>query len=174
MSKLGKMLSVIHREFIFRLDGLNNRLFTDRYARYLANHGVCFTGKPNYIAHTAYFDGQGLDLITIGDEVVISREVMLLTHDYSVENALHSVGHGSEDRHIKIDGPISIGNNSFIGARASLLPGTSVGKNCIVGACAVVKGTVPDNSIVVGNPSRIIKNTTELGESLLTQLGETD
>jgi maltose O-acetyltransferase len=136
MSKAAKVLSVIHRSLIFRLDGLNNRLFTDRYTKYLAKHGVHFTGRPNYIAHNAYFDGQGLDLITIGDEVVISRDVMLLTHDYSVENALHSVGHGSKDRHIKVDGPITIGDNSFIGARASLLPGTTIGDNCIIGACA--------------------------------------
>lgn len=174
MATIRKAASVIHRSFIFLLDGVNNRVFTDKYVRYLSKNGVHFTGKPNYIAHSAYFDGQGLTRITIGDEVVISREVMLLTHDYSVENALHAVGHGSADRHIKVDGSISIGNNTFIGARASLLPGTSIGNNCIVGACAVVKGIVPDGSVVVGNPAKIIKKTSDLGELLLTELYETD
>ena len=43
-------------------------------------------------------------------------------------------------RHIHINKPIKIGNNSFIGARVSLLPGTTIGNDCIIGACAVVKG----------------------------------
>ena len=174
MATIQKVVSVIHRSFIFLLDGINNRVYTDKYVRYLSKNGVHFTGTPNYIAHSAYFDGQGLDRITIGDEVVISREVMLLTHDYSVENALHAVGHGSVDRHIKVDGSISIGDNTFIGARAALLPGTAIGNDCIVGACAVVKGVVPDDSVAVGNPARIIKKTSDFGEFLLTELDEID
>lgn len=169
MNKAKKIISVLHRKLIFNLDGLNNRLYTDLYAAYLSKHGVKFRGRPNYIASSAYFDGQGLKDIEIGDEVVISREVMLLTHDYSIENALHAVGAGSQDRHLKLDGSITIGDNSFIGARASLLPGACIGKDCIIGACAVVKGTIPDDSIVIGNPSKIIKKTSELGQKLLSQ-----
>lgn len=54
---------------------------------------------------------------------------------------------------------IYIGNNSFIGARVSLLPGATVGKDCIIGAGSVVKGTIPDGSIVIGNPARVIGRT---------------
>ena len=162
-------MSVLHRKLICCLDGLNNHAFTDAYAKYLSKHGVRFHGRPNYIASSAYFDGQGLQDIEIGDEVVISREVMLLTHDYSIENALHAVGGGTADRHLKLDRAISIGDNSFIGARASLLPGTKVGKDCIVGACAVVKGEIPDDSIVIGNPAKVIKRTSELGKKLLDE-----
>lgn len=168
MDKVKKVLSVLERTLICCLDGLNNRVFTDAYSKYLSKHGVCFHGRPNYIASSAYFDGQGLKDIEIGGEVVISREVMLLTHDYSIENALHAVGGGTADRHLKLDGTISIGENSFIGARASLLPGTKVGKDCIVGACAVVKGEIPDDSIVIGNPAKVVKRTSDLGKRLLT------
>lgn len=63
--------------------------------------------------------------------------------------------------------PITIGSNCFIGARATLLPGTTIGKNCIIGACSVVKGNIPDDSIVVGNPARIIKNTKEWTKEIL-------
>lgn len=167
MNKAKKVLSVLERNLICCLDGLNNRVFTDRYYKYLSKRGVHFHGRPNYISSSAYLDGQGLKDIEIGDEVVISREVMLLTHDYSIENALHAVGGGTVDRHLKLDGTISIGDNSFIGARASLLPGTRVGKDCIVGACTVVKGEIPDNSIVIGNPAKVIKRTSDLGRELL-------
>lgn len=56
---------------------------------------------------------------------------------------------------------IYIGNNSFIGARVSLLPGTIVGKDCIIGAGSVVKGIIPDGSVVVGNPAHVIGRTTD-------------
>ena len=63
--------------------------------------------------------------------------------------------------------PIIIGNNCFIGARVTLLPGTQVGDNVIIGAGAVVKGTIPANSIVVGNPANIIGHTEEYGRKHL-------
>lgn len=169
MNKVLKVLRVLQRKLICCLDGLNNRVFTEMYAKYLSKQGVRFHGQPNYIASSAYFDGQGLKDIEIGDEVVISREVMLLTHDYSIENALHAVGGGTADRHLKLDGTIFVGENSFIGARASLLPGTKIGRDCIVGACAVVKGEIPDDSIVIGNPAKVIKRTSELGRRLLDE-----
>lgn len=57
--------------------------------------------------------------------------------------------------------PISIGKNCFIGAGSILLPGTYVRDNCIIGSHAVVKGNIPQNSIVVGNPDKTIAKTDE-------------
>lgn len=53
--------------------------------------------------------------------------------------------------------PITIRDNVFIGAFAIVLPGSNVGNNCIIGAGCVVKGMIPDNSVVIGNPCKIIK-----------------
>lgn len=171
MNKFLKIISVVERRCICLLDGINNRLFTSLYWKYLKRQGVTFNGRPNYIASSAYLDGQGLKKISIGAEAVISREAMLLTHDYSIETALHSIGLGTDDRSIHINEPISIGNNSFVGARATLLPGSSVGNNCIVGSCAVVKGRIPDNSIAVGCPAKVIKKTSESGRVIARSLG---
>lgn len=52
--------------------------------------------------------------------------------------------------------PITIGKNSFIGARAMLLPGASIGDHAIVGAMSVVSKDVPDHQIVAGNPAKKI------------------
>lgn len=175
MNKIKKILSVINRKMIFMLDGLNNHLYTDKYYTFLKRQGVTFTGRPNYISSKAYLDGEGLKIITIGQDVVISRNVTLLTHDYSPETALHSIGKGTSNRRLHINKKIIIGNNSFIGANATLLPGTVVGNNCIVGACCVVKGTIPDNSIVIGNPAKIIERTDQLAhkyEKNISQLIE--
>lgn len=54
---------------------------------------------------------------------------------------------------------IHIGKNSFIGANAMILYGSRIGENVIIGAGAVVKGNIPDNSIVAGNPGKIVGNT---------------
>jgi serine acetyltransferase len=53
-------------------------------------------------------------------------------------------------------GRIVVGDNSFIGENAILLPGTTIGRDCVIGAGAVVHGTIPDNSLVIGNPGQIV------------------
>ena len=52
---------------------------------------------------------------------------------------------------------IHIGDYCFIGANSIILKGTSLGKNCVVGAGSVVHGVWPDNSIIAGNPARMIR-----------------
>ena len=52
--------------------------------------------------------------------------------------------------------PITIGKNTFIGARAMILPGVSIGNQAIVGAMSVLSKDVPDHQIVAGNPAKKI------------------
>lgn len=53
-----------------------------------------------------------------------------------------------------------------------ILPGTKIGKFCIIGAGSVVKGNIPDYSIVVGNPCKIINDTRKFGEKFLVRSKE--
>ena len=53
--------------------------------------------------------------------------------------------------------PISIGNACWIGSQATILPGASIGQGCTIGACAVVSGHIPEYSVAVGNPARVVK-----------------
>jgi maltose O-acetyltransferase len=57
--------------------------------------------------------------------------------------------------------PIKVEDNVLIGANATILPGVTIGKNSIVGAGAVVTKDVPENTIVGGNPAKVIRNITE-------------
>ena len=50
-----------------------------------------------------------------------------------------------------------IGENCFIGMGAAIMPGTVLGKQCVVGANSVVKGTFPDCCVIVGSPAKIVK-----------------
>lgn len=94
-------------------------------------------------------------LITIGDNVHITGEVQFITHDGG------TLPLRKEVPDLEWTAPITIGNDVFIGMRAVILPGVKVGDRCIVGACAVVGKSVPTNSVVAGNPGRVIKTTDE-------------
>jgi acetyltransferase-like isoleucine patch superfamily enzyme len=58
-----------------------------------------------------------------------------------------------------IFGRIRIGNNVFVGTNCIILYGTTIGDNCIVGAGSVVRGHYPDNSVIVGNPAKVVTRT---------------
>lgn len=65
--------------------------------------------------------------------------------------------HDFEDPSLQlITKPITIGKNSFIGARAMILPGVSIGDQAIIGAMSVVSKDVPDHQIVAGNSAKKI------------------
>lgn len=57
--------------------------------------------------------------------------------------------------------PIEIGDNVWIGAQVCILPGVSIGNNCVIGAGSVVTHDIPANSLAVGNPCRVIREITQ-------------
>ncbi len=87
-------------------------------------------------------------LITVGDRVTISSGVRFITHDGS---GWHYRDHkGRRYRYA----PIQVGSDVFIGAGAMVLPGVTIGDRCVIGAGSVVTKSVPDGSVVAGNPAR--------------------
>lgn len=118
--------------------------------------GVKFSGKPRYIDYNSSLDPLGS--LTIGERAVISTGVLILTHDYSYTTGLIAISKMPQTD-IGVFKPVVIGKNCFIGARAIILPGSLIGDNVIIGAGAVVKGCIPSDSIVIGNPGKVIANT---------------
>ena len=157
MKRMMKAYRVIERKAIGFLNYVNPKLYMNIYCRYLRKIGIRFsgTGRPNYIDPTARFDGVDYSLITLGANDVISREVLFLTHDYSIFRALKAIG--KEEQGERITKPIRVGDNVFIGARATLLPGVSIGENTIIGAGTVVAGDIPAGVVAAGNPARVIR-----------------
>lgn len=92
-------------------------------------------------------------LIEIGDNVRIAGNTLLITHEGGI-----SVFH-NENPNIDLFGKIIIGNNCFIGMNCLLLPNTTIGNNCVIGAGSVVRGIVPNDSVVIGNPAKVVMQT---------------
>lgn len=111
--------------------------------------------SPN---HT-YIDETKPYLIKIGNYVKITQGVSILAHDYSRSVLRRQFG---EFRGGTL--PVSIGDNVFIGYNATILMGTTIGNNCIIGAHAVVKGEFPDGSVIAGNPAQVVCSTNDMWE----------
>jgi carbonic anhydrase/acetyltransferase-like protein (isoleucine patch superfamily) len=90
--------------------------------------------------------------IEIGSNVTVLANVMITDIDHSYmdinKNTLH--------QNLIVQN-VKIGDFCFIGMDVKIMPGTILGKNCIVGANSLVKGIFPDYSVIVGTPGRIIK-----------------
>lgn len=103
-------------------------------------------GKNVFVNSTCTFMDRGG--IYIDDEVFIGPKVNLITinHDINPFN-----------RNTTICKPIHIEKRVWIGVAATILPGVRIGENSIIGANAVVTKDVPSNTIVGGNPAKVIK-----------------
>lgn len=94
-------------------------------------------------------------LVSIGNHVMISPEVMFTTHDASAAYYIP----GASD----LFGRITIGNNVYIGMGAIVLPGVTIADGCIIGAGSVVTKSInTPNVVVAGNPAKVICTVEEL------------
>lgn len=165
---------VFRRMLLSLLKGLQpvlpQRVYMRHWIRLMKAFGMRIVGEPIYVSPSCWFDGTDYSLITLGDKVVISSHVSILTHDFSLARAIEAL-HGQQAHEYAFVRPVSIGDNSFVGRSALLLPGARIGRNCIIGAGSVVRGEIPDDSIVIGNPGRIVGKTSEWGARKIRELG---
>lgn len=119
-------------------------------------------GKNFFVQRGCVIDTSHCWLINIGDDVTLGPGVTILAHDASTK---HELGY------TKI-GLVKVGSNVFIGANTTVLPNVTIGNNAIIGANSVVTKDIPDNSVSVGNPCRVIdsyKNFVEKNKKLIEQ-----
>ncbi len=86
--------------------------------------------------------------ISIGDHVTLAPRVHILAHDASTKLFLNYT----------LVENTRIGNNVFVGAGSIVLPGVTIGNNVVIGAGSVVSQSIPDDSVAVGNPARVVKS----------------
>ena len=97
--------------------------------------------------------------IEIGDSVLIAAYVYIGCGNHSFTDATQPI----MEQGMIVKGGVSIGANSWIGTRATILDGVTIGENAVVGAHSLVKDDVPANAIVAGTPARLIRMRGEAG-----------
>lgn len=103
--------------------------------------------------------------ITIGDNVIFSFNIVVTdnnNHPINPEDRLKMINSGWSTDHWNLkhseSSPIKIGNNVWVGQNCFILKGVNIGDNSIVAAATVVTKNVPENSIVAGNPGKVVKS----------------
>lgn len=91
--------------------------------------------------------------IRIGDRVLFASNVIVTNENHGINPEIETP-YMNQELTAK---DVSIGDGSWIGEKACILSGVSIGKKCIIGAGSIVTKSIPDYCIAVGNPARIIK-----------------
>lgn len=104
-------------------------------------------GVGNYIQESVILQAE----VTVGDNSSIHMG-SLIGHESTIGHSVF-IAHA-----VSVSGCCTIGDGTFIGTNATVLPRVSIGKWCVVGAGAVVTRDVPDYSVVVGSPARVVRS----------------
>ncbi|MBD3749318.1 MAG: sugar O-acetyltransferase [Sphingobacteriales bacterium] len=114
----------------------------------------CDYGTNIYCGDNVYFNVNCVVLdtmkITIGSNVLFGPAVQIYAATHPLDKETRKT--------LECSKPITIGNDCWIGGGAIILPGITIGNNCVVGAGSVVTKAIPDNSMAVGNPAKVIKS----------------
>jgi serine acetyltransferase len=111
----------------------------------------------------------GHQSIEIGDDVYTGPYVYITDQNHGYADPDVPIG-----KQWPVNAAVAIGAGSWLGTGAVILPGTTIGRNVVVAAGSVVRGTVPDHCVVAGVPARIIKRYTGDGEWVNPTLVEVD
>ena len=116
---------------------------SDAYPKFLRKVYGMDLGKGVRISHKAHLDKSiNPKGIHIGDGTWILNGAFVMAHDHC--------------RALKID--TYIGKDCVIGINSIIMPGVHIGNQVVIGGGAVVTKDIPDNSIAVGNPAKVIKS----------------
>jgi acetyltransferase-like isoleucine patch superfamily enzyme len=94
----------------------------------------------------------GRSRIEIGDDVTFAPDVYVTDHNHRYDDPDTPITKQWVD-----SDPVSIGSGCWLGARAIVLPGTTLGRNVVVAGGSVVRGDVPDHSVVAGVPAKVVR-----------------
>ncbi len=143
--------------------GYGSRLSIGPKANIHIGHNVCFVhhftgnfygkvkiGNNVYFQHDSHVTVHGE--LTIGDNSIFAEAVSI--HD---ENHIVTAGSDPIGERGYVVKPITIGNNVWVGAKATILQGVHIGDNAVIGANAVVTHDVPAYTIVGGVPARVLR-----------------
>jgi len=90
--------------------------------------------------------------VEIGDDVTTGPNVYITDHNHTYAELGVPIG-----RQWPAEDPVRIGAGSWLGAGVVVLPGADIGRNVVVAAGSVVRGEIPDHTVVAGSPARVVR-----------------
>lgn len=152
---------MLSRLFEFQKKAFPGTISSKRLSEYLKMKGIKVgQGTIFYDAGSITIDYTRPCLLEIGEYCKITAGVTILTHDYSRSVLRRKYGPIIGEGRKTV-----IGNNVFVGMKSIILMGSKIGNNVIIGAGSVVSGCIPDDSVVAGNPAKVIKSLEQHYES---------
>lgn len=151
--KLGNFKRKIKKLFLNPYYFILNKWSHEDYARKLGVNA----GKNLHVYGNVSW-GTEPWIITLGDNVHITSDCRFVTHDGA------TLLFRNIEPTLELTRPIVVGNDVYIGARSTIMGGVTIGNKVIIGAGAVVTHDIPDNSVAVGVPAKVIKTADEYFE----------
>lgn len=128
------------------------KMYPEKYAKAI---GVNMRGNVRIYGSSYEMFSTEPWLITLGNNVHIVGGTVFIPHDGGTLILRDKVPD------LELTGPITIGDNVYIGSRCIIMLGVNIGSNVIIGAGSIVTKNIPDNSVSVGIPARVIKTIDE-------------
>jgi acetyltransferase-like isoleucine patch superfamily enzyme len=112
--------------------------------------GVDLRGRVRFYGIDRAMFGSEPWLVSLGDNVFITAGVQFITHDGG------TLILRAEDPDLEWTAPITLGDDVYVGLRAIIMPGVTIGDRCIIGAGSVVTRDIPAGSVAAGVPARVL------------------
>jgi acetyltransferase-like isoleucine patch superfamily enzyme len=144
--------------------GKNSTIEIEKTGKVLIEHGVyikkgfdLFCNGTIKIGTSTFINKDvtiaSMNSVIIGDHCLIGEQVSIRDHDHKFSDNIQFI----KEQGFETE-PVIIGSNVWIGCKVTIVKGVKIGNNCIIGANSVVTRYIPDNSIAVGVPARVIKS----------------